>query len=446
MLNRIKKLTRLFLIITLVALIIPNSTTQANSFYSSNDIEFFDKNSLEPSTCTPGAKFSSDLATTLPTETVSKLESMNVKEKAEQNKNSYLLGEKATGVPWTMLAALHFREGSMDPNRSIADGEPLGTGVSVDGVKIGDTLDEDAVLAAQHFIEMARSVYKIDISKENPTTEEMGNSFLAYNRGFLYKRAGLDYTKSGYVMQGIDESHVGGSDWVYLDPFGGHSKSRVLRNGNPGALAVMAYLGANISTSNCSETPLTGEFASFGQCDNRWGNIGYSSGNFCSSACGVVSTAMIITTLKKQEYTPDKILSNVRKHGGEIVGSGSSGTNLAKMMDKEYGLKTSIVNTYEKSTLKERVEKVLASGGILLTSGKGARPYSRGGHFVVIYKKMDNGNWLIGDPAGKADTATMQATIRESSYASDPKNILKEYDPSSIVLNSHNGMVAVYAS
>ncbi len=435
----------LSLVILLSVLVNSFTVSAYNPFYEQNDILFYDKDAKQPPECTPGSNFSMTSSTTLPAETISKLESMKVKDKAEQNRSSYQLGEKATGVPWVMLAALHFREGSMDPGRSIADGEKLGTGISVDGVKIGDTLDEDAVLAAQHFIEMAKSVYKIDVTKGSLTTEEIGNAFLAYNRGFLYKRDGLDYTKSGYVMQGIDENHISG-DWKYLDPFGGHSKSRQLTNGNPGALSVVSYLGMNTGMSACdSGTPFSGDFASFGQCDRRWGNIGYSSGNFCSSACGVVSTAMIITTLKKEEHTPDKILSNVRSYGGEIVGSGSSGTNLAKMMNKEYGLTIEDLNVNNRSGLKDRIETALSKGGIVLTSGKGGRPYSSGGHFVVIYKKMDNGNWLIGDPAGKGDSTSLQATVKDSSYASDPKNILKEYDPSAIITYSHNYMAAVYA-
>lgn len=427
-----------------LSLLTPYSSVYANSFYEMNGLPYTNPNESEPSTCTPGGNFTSSVGSDLPAETVQKLENMKVEELAEKNRSSYELGQKATNVPWVMLAALHFREGGMNPTKSIADGESLGTGISVDGVKIGDTLDEDAVLAAQHLIEMAQSVYKIDITKENLTTEEMGQAFLAYNRGALYKRANLDYTKSGYVMQGVDAAHIGG-DWKYLDPFGGHSKSRVLTNGNPGALAVMSYLGANVGLSNCSSASFSGDLASYGQCDERWGNLKYSSGNFCSSACGVVSTAMILTTLTKQQLSPDKIISNVRKYGGEIVGSGSSGSNLAKMMAQEYNLQTESLNVNEKNGLKSRVETALSKGGIILTSGKGARPYSTGGHFVVIYKKMDNGNWLIGDPAGKADSTKMQGTVRESSYASDPKNILKEYDPSSIITYSHNEMVAVYA-
>lgn len=445
MVNR-KKLQLGVLLATVVSLTLNTYPVYANQFYELNNVRYYNKDAQEPATCTPGASFTNTLDSALPQETISRLESMEVKELAENNKGSYLLGEKATGVPWTMLAALHFREGSMNSNRSITNGAQLGSGTNVDGLVVGKTLDEDAVIAAQHFIKIANMVYKIDLSKGNLTTEEMANAFLAYNRGYLYKRAGLDYTKSGYVMQGIDQDHIGGDDWKYLDPFGGHSKSRELTNGNPGALAVMSYLGENVSVSNCSGSPLSGEFASFGQCDDRWGNLKYSSGNFCSSACGVVSTAMIITTLKKQEHTPDSIIGKVREYGGEIVGMGSSGSNLIKMMREEYGLRTENLNVNEKSGLKQRIEEALSRGGIVLTSGKGARPYSTGGHFVVIYKKADNGNWLIGDPAGKADSSTMQATVRESSYASDRNNILKEYDPNSIITHSHNEMAAIYAN
>ena len=449
MVSKMRSSVRLLIILAVsLAIVFDTTSVSANTrYYERNNILYYSKDATEPATCTPGVSFST--TTKLPDKTIKNLESQKVKEKAEKNKSSYQKAEKATGVPWTMLATLHFREAGMDSGRSLSNGEPI-TGTKyknkADGVWVGANLDEDAILAAQHFIEMAsaKDLYKIDVTKGNLTTEEIGRSFLAYNRGRLYKRANLDYTDSGYVMQGIDEKHIGG-DWIYLDPFGGHSKSREYENSNPGALAVLSYLGMNVGTSSCKGTPFEGDFASFGQCDERWGKLKYSSGSFCSSACGVVSTAMIITTLKKEEYTPDKIIDKVREYGGEIVGSGSSGANLAKMMKDEYKLTLENLNVSNKSGLKERIETALDKGGIILTSGKGGRPYSSGGHFVVIYKKMENGKWLIGDPAGKEGTSTMQGTIRESSFASNPKNILKEYEPSAITTYAHNEMVAVYA-
>ena len=90
----------------------------------------------------------------LPPETIKRLESDKVKEKAEKNLKAYEAGANAEGIPWQMLAAIHYREGGMDPNKSIADGEPLGTGTSVDGQKIGNTLEEDAKIAAKNTIEL----------------------------------------------------------------------------------------------------------------------------------------------------------------------------------------------------------------------------------------------------------------------------------------------------
>ncbi len=40
--------------------------------------------------------------------------------------NAYQTGEAATGVPWQILAALHYREGSLDPNVSLASGRRIG--------------------------------------------------------------------------------------------------------------------------------------------------------------------------------------------------------------------------------------------------------------------------------------------------------------------------------
>lgn len=231
-----------------LALVILAPTASANTiFYENNNILYY--NPEDTQRCVPGSSgyrsrtSVSISGANLPPQTRAKLVTMSVKTKVAQNKSSYLLAEQQTGVPWVMLAALHFREGGLDRTKSIADGEPI-TGksyLSMDGAPIGANLDDDAVFAARHFINMAKMVYEIDVTKADLSTAEIGRAFLAYNRGFLYKSRGLDYTSSGYVMQGIDARHIGGP-WIFLDPFGGHKKAKYLTNGNPGALAVIAYL------------------------------------------------------------------------------------------------------------------------------------------------------------------------------------------------------------
>ena len=403
--------------------------------------------------CSPGETFSDMSAVKLPPETIKTLDSMKVKEKVQKNMPAYKAAEAATGVPEIFMATIHYREAGLSPAHSMANGQRLGIGTSSDGVAIGKTLKQDAVLAARHFIDMAGWVYGVDVRKPGLTTEEIAKAFLAYNRGKLYLNDKLDYTKSGYIMKGIDSDHIGGP-WIYLDPFGGHYAPRTYKNNNPGVLAFLAYMGSDVSATNCpgAATAFTGEMSSYGQCDERWGNIKYSGGNFCSSACGVVAAANIITTLKKQQITPKDILENVRKHGGEIKGGGGSHTSaIANMMEKEYGLKKEVVASsdargwFNKSGLKEKIEKVFEKGGVIYTSGKGGRPYSTGGHVIAIYKKMDNGNWLVADSVGKKGTSAMQATIRDSKFASDPENILKEYKPSEVIAGMHNYAAAFYA-
>lgn len=409
--------------------------------YMSNSIYFLNKK--EAASCVETQSQEAPVATTtsgpttqaqsqLPAETIKKLDALGVKEKFKQNSAAYAKGEAATGVPATMLAALHFREGGMDPTRSIADGEKLGKGWSVDGVRIGNTLEEDAILAAKHFQEMAKSVYGITINK-SMKTEDKGRAFLAYNRGFLYKRAGLDYDKSGYVMQGIDSEHIGGS-WRFLDPFGGHSQAGRLTNGNPGALAVLAYLGDSTTTTSCEPAAFPGNFAAYSQCEGPWSSLPYSSHNFCTSACGVVSAAMILTTLKKQSITPDSIVANVRKYGGEIIGVGSNTNNIQKMMQQEYGLRGENIDVESggASGRKDRINAALDRGAIIYTSGRGSRPFTSGGHVIAIYKKLDDNRWLVGDPAG----STKDGANRK---------VLGEYNQDDVAKYIHLHIGALYA-
>lgn len=200
----------------------------------------------------------------LPPQTIKALESFGIDDKVAKMKSRYDYASKQTGVPWQIIATLHYREASMDPNKSIQNGEPRRSSEfkNIDGITVYPDAAKDDVQSVEHFIDNAKHMYQIDVKKSNLSEKEIGEAFLAYNRGVLYKRAGLDYTKSGYVMQGIDADHIGG-DWVYLDPFGGHPQARKLNNSNPGALAVFYYLGGKFS----------GQSGGFDKCSNPSGAI-----------------------------------------------------------------------------------------------------------------------------------------------------------------------------
>lgn len=188
--------------------------------------------------CISSAMGSIPTADKLPQETVSYLDGRNVKQLAEQNKDRYLYAQQETGLPWQVVATLHYREAGMNPNSSISNGAPLGSGVNVDGVNVGADANQDAADMAALFLRLAKGVYDIDVIEnlDSMTVEDWGEAFLAYNRGYLFVRADASYTLSPYVMNGFDAEHMN-MRWSYADTVSGVDGNKA------GALATLSYIG-----------------------------------------------------------------------------------------------------------------------------------------------------------------------------------------------------------
>ena len=224
-----------------------------SQFFSDNDIIFYDPTASLA--CSPSGAVSAPTSAetdgsvaptaNLPQATIDQLDSQGINKLAEQSKEAYMAAE-AEGVPWAVMAAVHYREATMNPNRSIADGGALGRSSSMDGIPVGGTLAEDVALQAKHFKEMAKSVYGIELSLES-SGDDWGYAFLAYNRGFMYKNWNKTFTESPYVMNGYDESHIN-MRWNDADSYvkpGGKKLNSVSGKVNEqiGAMSVLAYLG-----------------------------------------------------------------------------------------------------------------------------------------------------------------------------------------------------------
>lgn len=211
--------------------------------YIDYDLLFYDAESIG---CTIGVN-PSDL---IP-EAVAKMEAANIQQRAEANKERYLHAERETGVPWQVVAALHYREADMNSSRSISNGQPLGSGRNVDGFIIDADPNVDAAKAAGHFINVAAGVY--GLKKDNLQSwnvHNWGEAFLAYNRGYMYSVANEPYTKSPYVMNYYDSQYID-MKWIRADSY---FKSKKMNNlvgsteTRPGALAVATYLGFSFAT------------------------------------------------------------------------------------------------------------------------------------------------------------------------------------------------------
>lgn len=192
--------------------------------------------------------------TQLPQETLDRIEAQNIRGRAEQNMERYAYAEEQTGVPWAVVAALHYRESGMRGESSVLNGQPIvGTPyINIDGQTVGANPKEDAVNAANALKRLAGGVYDVDVTAEGLTLEDWGWAFLAYNRGYLFKRVNASYTVSPYVMNGLDDQHMN-MRWSSADTVSGVDGNKI------GALAMLTYLdGQPLAGGSCSASAASG--------------------------------------------------------------------------------------------------------------------------------------------------------------------------------------------
>ncbi len=177
-------------------------------------------------------------------------------------------------LSWQIFATLHIREAGADPNRSMLGGEPLGT-KAVDSDNTPHTLEESGDKAAGFFKDLARGVYDIEITS-NSSDEDLRHAFLAYNRGYRYKRVPASEggpwppEKSPYVMNLFSTEFMGPDGDGMLFPGGGNTDGRGWgepsqrpgdKNSVPGAMTILAYLGMSLpgSGGSCGNVSATGD-------------------------------------------------------------------------------------------------------------------------------------------------------------------------------------------
>ena len=144
----------------------------------------------------------------------------------------------ATGVPWAALAAIDYREANNDPARSALAGEPLGS-ANPDHPEVTTSSKADSLQRAAGYLKgLAASVYGVTVG---PATsgQDIQLAFLAYNRGSIYRSAGVGPERSPYVMNQIDAAHA---DMTWPDIPGEPLAGRT-EYGRYGAWTVFSRLG-----------------------------------------------------------------------------------------------------------------------------------------------------------------------------------------------------------
>lgn len=139
----------------------------------------------------------------------------------------------------------------------------------------------------------------------------------------------------------------------------------------------------------------------------EWASKSYNAGSatFTSSACGIYSMSMIISSLTKTWCSPPEVAVVIQtygiRHGGnwDTTQQTSQGAllsaNIARFYE-EFGLRAK----YSASISKEEVDKCLDDNGmvqICITDPDGSISIKTDGHFIVIRQKTDDGKYLLGD-------------------------------------------------
>lgn len=161
-------------------------------------------------------------------------------------------------------------------------------------------------------------------------------------------------------------------------------------------------------------------FTIYSQYDPAWKDKPYSSSTIGASGCGPSAMAMIITALTKQPVTPLDTATYAASQGMYVPGAGSSWA-IASTVANHWGLRAEPVGAN-----LTKITQALQAGGLVITSGKGPKPFTSGGHYIVIRAITASGKLKVGDSAHK-DTSD------------------KEWDPQEILSNMAGGSAyAIY--
>lgn len=155
----------------------------------------------------------------------------------------------------------------------------------------------------------------------------------------------------------------------------------------------------------CSHKPIdTNSLVFYNQCDPAWGKMNYGKagingnnniGTICSSGCGPTSFAVIATNLLHQSITPAETADIAGIAGMHIQGAGSS-HQITTYLGNHYNLDVVHIS----GTISE-INSYLDKGYMIHTSGKGSAPFTRGGHYIAIVSRLDNGKWLVADSSSR---------------------------------------------
>lgn len=138
-----------------------------------------------------------------------------------------------------------------------------------------------------------------------------------------------------------------------------------------------------------------GNYIIYSQYDPKWVNLPYGTSTIGASGCAPSSMAMAIANLSDPSVTPVDVTNFGNQNNTYIPGEGSSWA-LIPLAAAHWNLKETDIGTDLNAAIG-----AIKTGSIIVASGKGAVPFTTGGHFITLRGVDANGKILVGDPAHK---------------------------------------------
>lgn len=310
----------------------------------------------------------------LPKQIEEYFDSIQFTDSINKNKESYQQAESQTGVPWRILAALHYRMARLDPAVSSLTGTALGSSENNEGLTPGTDFVSDLILAGNQLKMMALSIYNVTVVNTSElSTQQWGQAFLSYNVGLIYKESGKTYLESPFVVNGIDQKHLEMS-WTNIDLLSGNDSLKV------GALTVFQYLGGTFAHTTTARA-----------CS------GVSNGSIIETATGLAHPYAVKNGQNKESDAKPEYVKIWTDYGKKTLISDcggfvsivmrSSGTDSSFPVSGTDTILSYFSNSLNKSKYIQVSYEALQPGDILLSDNGGSRlsPTNNYSGHIMIY-------------------------------------------------------------
>ena len=157
--------------------------------------------------------------------------------------------------------------------------------------------------------------------------------------------------------------------------------------------------GIAVTKGNCGDVAEAGQdtqfvssFVVYNQADPKWKDQKYGSSTVGAAGSGPTAMAMIIKNLTGQDVTPAdtaKFASDKKLYQDK---DGSAWT-ISETLASNWKLKAVNIGADP-----EKIAATLQAGGLVITTGQGAEPFTTGGQFLVIRGITASGKYRVGDP------------------------------------------------